>query len=281
LLRRLRNLPRVAWVAALVAAASAGGFVFMVSGGARGDVAAIGRVLHLMPRATTPLATVTASARSAQPPTAASHGDILDRLRAAHTPALERVILETARAAVESAAAQEEGASHGGITASGKRGESSDLGDLDGAVDESVLRAPAGVFVALILNGSVRGCMGTAYPMEASLLEEVASAARMAATCDPRRPPVRPEEVSRLGYCVSVVGRLRRHDPREALDPSTQGVIVRADGGRTGVVLPGEARTAAYETAWAMREAGVLPGDHFDMLIFETERFGEALPLRR
>ena len=122
--------------------------------------------------------------------------------------------------------------------------------------------------------------MGTVCPMEASLAEEIASAARMAATSDPRRPPVGPGEVARLEYCVSVVGRVRRHDPGAPVNPRAEGVIVKANG-RTGVILPGEARTGAYEIAWARREAGVGPGDHYELYIFETERFGKALPLRR
>lgn len=192
------------------------------------------------------------------------HGDLLSRLKAAHTLALEREVLDIARAAV--------------ADATGARAPS--RFSAEGIPEESLLRVPAGVFVALILDGKVRGCMGTVYPMEASLAEEIACTARMAATSDPRRPPVNADEVARLDYCVSVVGRLRRCAPEEPVDPRTEGVIVMANG-RSGVILPGEARTSAYEIAWAKREVGVGPADAFELFVFETERFGKALPLRR
>ncbi|MDI7247895.1 MAG: AMMECR1 domain-containing protein [Bacillota bacterium] len=217
-----------------------------------------------------------APAQAAVPATAS--GDVLDRIRAARTPALEQEILEIARSSIAAAVAgygAEERCHAAGPQARAPGGRPPDSRQAD-----AILAAPAGVFVALILDGRVRGCMGTVYPMEASLAEEIASAARMAATSDPRRLPVRPEEVARLEYCVSVVGRVRRHDPAVPVNPRIQGVIVRANG-RAGVILPGEARTGAYEMAWAKREAGVGPGEHYELYVFETERFGKALPLRR
>lgn len=259
----------------LMATGAAGLAIVAAAGGARSDVATPGLApvaSHVTP--------APQQAPQQTPASAAGCGDVLDRLRAARTPALEREILEIARAAVVGATAGEGAAEPGR-----DRTDRPESGPTSGALPRdswsgSVLGVAAGVFVALILDGRVRGCMGTVYPMEASLAEEIASAARMAATSDPRRPPVRPEEVARLDYCVSVVGRLRRHEPGAPVNPRTEGVIVKANG-RSGVILPGEARTGAYEIAWAKREAGVGPGDHFELFVFETERFGKALPLRR
>ncbi|MGE5584753.1 MAG: AMMECR1 domain-containing protein [Bacillota bacterium] len=217
-----------------------------------------------------------APAQAAVPATAS--GDVLDRIRAARTPVLEQEILEIARSSIAAAVAgygAEERCHAAGPQARAPGGRPPDSRQAD-----AILAAPAGVFVALILDGKVRGCMGTVHPMEPSLAEEIAGAARMAATSDPRRLPVRPEEVARLEYCVSVVGRVRRHDLAVPVNPRIQGVIVKANG-RAGVILPGEARTGAYETAWAKREAGVGPGEHYELYVFETERFGKALPLRR
>ncbi|MEW6228313.1 MAG: AMMECR1 domain-containing protein [Bacillota bacterium] len=209
-----------------------------------------------------------AGTRREQPegPRAATAGDMLDQIRALRSLELEREILEIARTSVA-------------VAIGGQQSRNQD-GDRRLDFGNSVLAAPAGVFVTLILDGRVRGCMGTVYPVEASLADEIASAARMAATSDPRHPPVRPEEVLELEFCVSVVGRLRREKPDSEVDPRREGVIVRANG-RAGIILPGEARTGAYEIAWAKREAGVGPGDHFELYVFETERFGKALPLRR
>lgn len=276
LFERLQKLPGPMRAAVLLMAAGVAGLaVVAAGGGARGDVATPG----LAPVASHVTQAPQQAPRQA-PAWGAGCGDVLDRLRAARTPALEREILEIARAAVVSATTGKGAAEPGRDRTD--RPESVPTSDTlpRDSRSGSILGVPAGVFVALILDGRVRGCIGTVYPMEASLAEEIASAARMAATSDPRRPPVRPAEVARLDYCVSVVGRLRRHEPEAPVNPRTEGVIVKANG-RSGVILPGEARTGAYEIAWAKREAGVGPGDHFELFVFETERFGKALPLRR
>ncbi len=197
-------------------------------------------------------------------------GDVLERLRALRSSELESEILRIARVSVEAAV-------QGKPVHEGLEGQRPDR--PSGPV-ETALAERAGVFVSLILDGSVRGCMGTLYPMEPSLDREIASAARMAARSDRRHPPLRPGELPDLEFCVSVVGRLKGRQDESEIDPRREGVMVRANG-RTGIILPGEARTAAYQVSWAKREAGVGLHDEFELWVFETERFGKALPLRR
>ncbi len=220
--------------------------------------------------------TLASEADGADGPGPSGRGDMLERLRAARSIALEREILRIAR---EAATAAVRSGAHDEQTVPGGGRAVVDLAWHEGGSDD-LLAAPAGAFVTLILDGKVRGCMGTVYPMEARLRDEIASAARMAARSDPRRPPLAPEELPRMESCVSVVGRVRRVQPDYVADPSREGVIVKSGHG-SGVILPGEARTFAYELASAKREAGVGPGDRFELYVFETERFGRALPLRR
>lgn len=236
-----------------------------LTGVSRADSARAGNT-EVIPTTGTSVSTAGTGLRQLDRSLAIARGDTLDQIRAMRSPELETEILEIARTSVAVAIVGQQSCDQDEDRRPGFR--------------NSVLAAPAGVFVTLILDGGVRGCMGTVYPVEASLADEIAGAARMAATSDPRRPPVSAEEVQELEFCVSVVGRLRREKPDSGVDPRREGVIVRANG-RAGIILPGEARTGAYEIAWAKREAGIGPGDHFELYVFEVERFGKALPLRR
>ena len=192
-------------------------------------------------------------------------GDALDKLRSLRSPALEREILDIARASVTE-------------VIQNKRTESKHE-DSAQLVSSPLQEIQAGAFVTLIIDGKVRGCMGRVCPAESNLQQEIAWAAKMAATMDMRHRPINKEDLPKLDFCVSVVGRIRRESPDIEVNPRLEGVLVKA-GGLSGVILPGEAKTAACQRKWAMREAGIGPGVPFELYVFETERFGKTLPVR-
>lgn len=132
------------------------------------------------------------------------------------------------------------------------------------------LREQRGCFVTLMVGSRTRGCMGTLFPREANLAAEIAASAAAAATADPFHLPIRKEEIGRLTYQISVViGRPRRARSLAELSPAVLGLCVRA-GGRGGVMLPGEARTARWQMLMARKKAGLRPGDPADILLFQT-----------
>ena len=57
------------------------------------------------------------------------------------------------------------------------------------------MKEQAGVFVCLKIRGMLRGCIGTFQPTESDVAHEVVQNAISAATCDPRFPCVRAEEL--------------------------------------------------------------------------------------
>lgn len=191
--------------------------------------------------------------------------DTLDKLRCLRSPALEREILDIARASVAEVIQN--------------KGMESKPEDSAESVSSPLQEMQAGVFVTLIIDGKVRGCMGRIHPAEPNLQAEIARAAKMAATMDMRHPPISAEDLTKLDFCVSVVGRVRRESPDIEVNPRLEGILVKT-GGLSGVILPGEAKTAAYQRKWAMREAGIDPGVPFELYVFETERFGKTLPVR-
>jgi hypothetical protein len=116
---------------------------------------------------------------------------------------------------------------------------------------------PASVYLSLVGDDGTRACVG-GPPAEGGLAGTVRSLARRVLHSDPRRPPVRQEELERLRIVISFAGAgAPISDPME-WDPGKEGLLVRA-GARSVAFLPGEARTVS----WALREArriGVLAG---------------------
>jgi MEMO1 family protein len=102
------------------------------------------------------------------------------------------------------------------------------------------LARPAAAFVTLKERGSLRGCMGSFEPHE-PLWRAVARAARLAATRDPRFPPVSPEELADLRMEVSVLSTPRPIASWEAFRAGEEGVVLEW-AGRQALFLPEVAR---------------------------------------
>lgn len=120
------------------------------------------------------------------------------------------------------------------------RGEK--LPPLDLASLSPRLREPGASFVTLTIEGQLRGCIGTleAYqPLAADVREHAIAAALQ----DPRFPPVREDELSRIQVEVSRLTRPLPLDYKDAADllsklrPGVDGVILR-DGFRRATFLP-------------------------------------------
>lgn len=107
--------------------------------------------------------------------------------------------------------------------------------------DVAELNVRRGVFVTLWLDGSLRGCVGSAAPRW-SLARAVVEYARAAATRDPRFTAVTPDEIERLDVEISVLGPLLRLEGEPAAIAAAvrvgeDGVYVTC-GDHTGLLLP-------------------------------------------
>ena len=88
-------------------------------------------------------------------------------------------------------------------------------------------------------KGELRGCRGSPTPSQPDLVAETWRSALAAAFGDPRFQAVKHGDLADLQISVSVLGKLERvNSPRE-LDPAYYGVVVLADDGRKGLLLPG------------------------------------------
>lgn len=117
---------------------------------------------------------------------------------------------------------------------------------------------PAGVYVSLVKGRATRACVGSPVPVRGTLAATVRSLSVEALRADPRRPPVRREELEGLRIVLSFT------DPGEAVanpmlvDPGREGLLVGSPRGAVAF-LPGEARTVRWALAEA-RRIGVLGG---------------------
>ncbi len=110
----------------------------------------------------------------------------------------------------------------------------------------SLLRRKGAAFVTIETVTSrggyeLRGCIGLIYPVK-PLAETVIEAAIEAATQDPRFPPMRPEELGRVVFEVSVLGPFEKlpGDPAErvkAVKVGVHGLLVKR-GFFQGLLLP-------------------------------------------
>jgi len=120
--------------------------------------------------------------------------------------------------------------------------------------------APHAVFVTIERNGSVVGCRGDLKPRFSSLEEEVVTAARGAASHDPRYRPLSKPDLDRFLVTVTIVERTERIENVDALSPS-DGLVLEC-GNHKGIVLPWEGKDPNVRLQWAYKKAGVANGTH-------------------
>lgn len=134
----------------------------------------------------------------------------------------------------------------------------------------------APVFVTLRNpDGSLRGCIGTLEAARSDVCSETARSAVLAASRDPRFPPLEPSELSSLSIEVSVLLPGESIDSAEDLDPSRYGVVVRDDQGRRGVLLPEVTgvETPQMQVSIARDKAGIPPQQPVQLERFEVLKF--------
>jgi AmmeMemoRadiSam system protein A len=136
------------------------------------------------------------------------------------------------------------------------------------------MKGRAGVFVCLKIRGILRGCIGTFQPTEPDVAGEVIRNAVSAATCDPRFPCVRADELALIEYTVDVLTAPEQVKDRKDLDPKRYGVIVQA-GPRRGLLLPDleGVNTVDEQIDITMQKAGIMPGTPVTLSRFEVKRY--------
>jgi AmmeMemoRadiSam system protein A len=113
---------------------------------------------------------------------------------------------------------------------------------VDTATLPPELNEQRGVFVTLLVDGELNGCVGTLFPTE-PLGAAVARLAWDAAFADPRLPRLRWSDYERLSVKVSLLSPLQPLPPLtfeqlvESLQPGVDGLFIRIEG-RQATFLP-------------------------------------------
>lgn len=143
----------------------------------------------------------------------------------------------------------------------------------DSTLPAEMLEHEAGVFVSLKKHGQLRGCIGTIFPVEKNVAEEIINNAISSGTRDPRFEPVQEHELESLVYSVDVLNKPEPIESRDELDVYRYGVIVR-NGSRSGLLLPNleGVDTVEKQVSIALQKAGISPDEKYKMERFEVIR---------
>jgi AmmeMemoRadiSam system protein A len=140
------------------------------------------------------------------------------------------------------------------------------------------LTARHGVFVTMrTAKGELRGCRGSLQAMEKDLVHETWRNALATAFQDYRFPPVKAAELPQLRFSVTVLGELEPAATKAELNPAVYGVVVSADDGRKGVLLPaiGGIEAVEQQLAIARRKADIGPDEDITIQRFKARSFKE------
>ena len=109
--------------------------------------------------------------------------------------------------------------------------------ELPKNLPEEIILKRAGAFVSLHKDGELRGCIGTIFPTQKNIAEEILQNAISACSRDPRFSPVEISELDEIVYSVDILGEPERIFSEKDLDVKKYGVIVE-NNGRRGLLLP-------------------------------------------
>lgn len=138
---------------------------------------------------------------------------------------------------------------------------------------------PAGAFVTIRRQGSLRGCIGTTQPTCPTVAEEVIRNAISAATHDYRFSPVTVDELDGLEVKVDVLSEMEPVAGLDQLDPKRYGLLVQSkiNPGKRGLLLPDleGIDTVEEQVHWTRyHKAGITdPDEPVQMFRFEVIRY--------
>lgn len=135
----------------------------------------------------------------------------------------------------------------------------------------------SGVFVSLIKEGELRGCVGTTLPETDSIAQEIIRNTIQAATRDYRFSKITLEELNNIEISIDIISRPSQAT-KEELNPKKYGILV-TQGSKKGVVLPNSPgiNTVNAQIKLACKRANININENYELEKFETNRYKENL----
>ena len=145
--------------------------------------------------------------------------------------------------------------------------------EIPSNISEELIINKAGLFVSIHKFGSLRGCIGTIFPVRKNIAEEIICNAKSASTEDPRFPKIKKEELKWLEINVDVLEAPEDIESEKELNVKEYGVIVRS-GFKSGVLLPDldGIDTVEEQVSIAKKKAGIKPGEIVTLQRFKVTR---------
>lgn len=145
--------------------------------------------------------------------------------------------------------------------------------EIPSNISEKLIINKAGLFVSIHKFGSLRGCIGTIFPVRKNIAEEIIYNAKSASTEDPRFPKIKKEELKWLEINVDVLEAPEDIESEKELNVKEYGVIVRS-GFKSGVLLPDldGIDTVEEQVSIAKKKAGIKPGEKVTLQRFKVTR---------
>lgn len=142
-------------------------------------------------------------------------------------------------------------------------------------VNPELLSKKSGCFVTLRdKNDQLRGCIGTIKPLYKNLAGEIEANAVAASTQDPRFSPVTIEELDNLKVSVDVLNDPEQIFSNDDLDLKKYGIIVQAEDGRDGLLLPNikGINSVEEQVTIAREKAGIEKDEQISLFRFTVDR---------
>jgi AmmeMemoRadiSam system protein A len=141
------------------------------------------------------------------------------------------------------------------------------------SVDKKYMNNKAGVFVSLKIDNHLRGCIGTFMPVTENIAEEVIRNAILAATGDPRFPPVSEHELPVIQYSIDILSPPEKISDISELDHKKYGIIVVSDY-KKGLLLPDleGVNSVEEQITIAKSKAGIMSDEEVEIFRFEVKR---------
>jgi len=145
-------------------------------------------------------------------------------------------------------------------------------------LSEDFFQKKSGVFVSIHKGKELRGCIGTYLPTKENLAKEIIHNA-IAATRDPRFPPVQAEELPYLSYEVYILNPPQPIQNIEELNPKKFGILVQSlESEKSGLLLPDleNIDTPEEQILVACQKAGIDPlKEKFVIFKFEAKKYDD------
>lgn len=147
--------------------------------------------------------------------------------------------------------------------------------DVPRGLPEELYFRKSGVFVTILKNGDLLGCIGTVLPVRKNIAQEIIDNAVAACSRDYRFSPVKKSDLKEMKCEVSVLSKPQLIKDFKLHNPKEHGLIVRSSDGRTGLLLPGLEGINTIEEQFSIccQKGGIDPSsDEIVLCFFTTER---------